>query len=78
MGFTLQAFGPFLHWMTLGVLASAPILLAFLLYKLGGLPGSIARTRAPAGRSHRSVRLDGRHYHRPVADRDGMGLSHAG
>ena len=45
MGFTLQAFGPFLHWMTLGVLAVAPILVAFLIYKLGSLPGSIARSR---------------------------------
>lgn len=45
MGFTLQAFGPFLHWMTLGVLAAAPILVGFLIYKLGSLPGSLARSR---------------------------------
>jgi hypothetical protein len=45
MGFTLQAFGPFLHWMTFGVLALAPILAALVIYKLGSLPGSIARSR---------------------------------
>lgn len=46
MGFTLQAFGPLLHWMTLGLLALAPILVALVVYKLGSLPGSIARSRA--------------------------------
>ena len=45
MGFTLQAFGPVLHWLTLGVLALAPVLAGFLIYKLGSLPGSIARAR---------------------------------
>lgn len=45
MGFTLQGFGPFLHWMTLGVLCVLPVLLAYVLFKLGGLPGSIARSR---------------------------------
>jgi hypothetical protein len=45
MGFTLQGIGPFLHWMTLGILVLFPILVAFLLCKLGGLPGSIARSR---------------------------------
>ena len=45
MGFTLQGFGPFLHWMTLGVLALAPILIGVVLYKLGGLPGAVARSR---------------------------------
>lgn len=45
MGFTLQGIGPFLHWMTLGILVLFPILAAFILYKLGGLPGSIARSR---------------------------------
>lgn len=45
MGFTLQGFGPFLHWLTLGILCVLPVLAAFILYKLGGLPGSIARAR---------------------------------
>lgn len=45
MGFTLQGAGPFLHWFTLGVLCVMPILAAYVLYKLGGLPGSIARAR---------------------------------
>jgi hypothetical protein len=45
MGFTLQGFGPFLHWLTLGVLALAPVLAGVVIYKLGSLPGSIARAR---------------------------------
>jgi len=45
MGFTLQGLGPFLHWMTLGALAVAPVLVAFVIYKLGSLPASIARSR---------------------------------
>ncbi len=45
MSFTLQGIGPFLHWMTLGILLAAPFLLAFVIYKLGSLPGSIARAR---------------------------------
>jgi hypothetical protein len=45
MQFTLQGVGPFLHWLTLGVLAVAPILIAYVIYKLGSLPGSIARLR---------------------------------
>jgi hypothetical protein len=45
MGFTLQGIGPFLHWMTLGILVLFPILAAYVLFKLGGLPGSIARSR---------------------------------
>ena len=45
MGFTLQGFGPFLHWLTLGILFVLPVLAAFVLYKLGGLPGAIARAR---------------------------------
>jgi hypothetical protein len=45
MGFTLQGAGPFLHWMTLGVLAVAPVLIGFIIYKLGSLPGDIARSR---------------------------------
>lgn len=45
MGFTLQGAGPFLHWLTLGELCVMPILAAYVLYKLGGLPGSIARAR---------------------------------
>ena len=43
MGFTLHWLGPFLHWMTLGILVLLPVLAAFVLYKLGGLPGAIAR-----------------------------------
>jgi hypothetical protein len=45
MGFTLQGFGPFLHWMTLGALAVSPVLAAYVIYKLGSLPGTIARSR---------------------------------
>ncbi len=45
MGFTLQGLGPFLHWMTLGALCVMPVLAAFAIYKLGGLPGSIAKSR---------------------------------
>lgn len=45
MGFTLQGAGPFLHWMTLGILLILPILLAYVIYRLGSLPGDIARSR---------------------------------
>ena len=45
-GFALQGFGPFLHWMTLGILCVFPVLAAYVLYKLGSLPGSIAKSRA--------------------------------
>jgi len=45
MGFTLQGLGPFLHWMTLGALCVFPVLAAVVIYKLGSLPGSIARSR---------------------------------
>lgn len=45
MGFTLQGFGPFLHWMTLAILCVLPVILGIVLYKLGGLPGSIAAAR---------------------------------
>ena len=45
MGFTLQGFGPFLHWLTLGIVCVMPVLAAFVIYKLGGLPGAIARSR---------------------------------
>ena len=45
MGFTLQGIGPFLHWMTLGVLCVMPVLAGYVIYKLGSLPGSIARSR---------------------------------
>ncbi|WP_234683313.1 DUF3302 domain-containing protein [Bradyrhizobium monzae] len=45
MQFTLQGVGPFLHWLTLGVLVVAPILIAYVIYKLGSLPGAIARSR---------------------------------
>ena len=45
MAFTLQGFGPFLHWMTLVILCVLPVVLGVVLYKLGGLPGSIAAAR---------------------------------
>lgn len=45
MDFKLQAFGPFLHWLTLIVLCIMPVLLAYVIYRLGGLPGAIARSR---------------------------------
>ena len=45
MGFTLQSFGPFLHWLTLGILCVLPILLLYVVYRLGSLPGEIARSR---------------------------------
>ena len=45
MAFTLQGFGPFLHWLTLVILCVLPVVLGFVLYKLGGLPGSIAAAR---------------------------------
>lgn len=45
MGFTLQGVGPFLHWLTLAALCVMPVLAAYVLYKLGGLPGSIASAR---------------------------------
>ena len=43
--FSLQGAGPFLHWITLGILCAFPILTGLVLYKLGGLPGAIARRR---------------------------------
>jgi hypothetical protein len=45
MGFTLQGAGPFLHWLTLGVLFAMPVLIGIIVYKLGSLPGDIARAR---------------------------------
>lgn len=45
MDFKLQAFGPFLHWLTLIVLCIMPIVLGYVLYRLGSLPGEIARAR---------------------------------
>jgi Protein of unknown function (DUF3302) len=45
MAFTLQGFGPFLHWITLIVLCAMPVVAGVVLYKLGGLPGSIAARR---------------------------------
>lgn len=43
MRFTLQSFDPFLHWMTLVILCIMPLLIGYVLYKLGSLPGAIAR-----------------------------------
>ena len=45
MGFALQGLGPFLHWVTLGVLCVMPVLAGYVIYRLGSLPGSIARSR---------------------------------
>jgi hypothetical protein len=45
MDSSLQWLGPFLHWLTLAILFLLPLLAAFVLYKLGGLPGAIARAR---------------------------------
>lgn len=45
MAFTLQGFGPFLHWLTLAILCVLPVIAGVVLYKLGGLPGSIAKAR---------------------------------
>jgi hypothetical protein len=43
--FTLQGFGPFLHWLTLGILFVMPVVVGLVIYKLGCLPGDIARAR---------------------------------
>jgi hypothetical protein len=45
MEFTVQAFGPFLHWLTLIVLCVIPVAATYLIYRLGRLPGAIARAR---------------------------------
>ena len=45
MDFRLQALGPILHWVTLVVLCVLPVLLAYVVYRLGRLPGAIARQR---------------------------------
>jgi hypothetical protein len=45
MDFKLQAFGPFLHWLTLIVLLVMPVLVGYVIYRLGSLPGAIARSR---------------------------------
>ena len=45
MDFKLQAFGPFLHWLTLIILCIMPVVLAYVIYRVGGLPGAIARWR---------------------------------
>ncbi len=45
MDFKLQAFGPFLHWLTLIVLCIVPVVAAYVIYRLGRLPGAIARAR---------------------------------
>ncbi|OJU38233.1 MAG: hypothetical protein BGN99_32100 [Alphaproteobacteria bacterium 65-37] len=46
MDFKLQTFGPFLHWLTLIVLCIMPVLLAYVIYRLGRLPGEVARSRS--------------------------------
>ena len=45
MGFTLQGAGPFLHWLTLVILFVMPMVIGIAAYKLGSLPGEIARAR---------------------------------
>lgn len=45
MDFTLQSFGPFLHWLTLVVLCIIPMLAIYVVYRVGKLPGDIARSR---------------------------------
>lgn len=45
MSFTLQAAGPFLHWLTLVILCVMPVVIGLIAYKLGSLPGDIARAR---------------------------------
>jgi Protein of unknown function (DUF3302) len=45
MDFKLQALGPILHWATLVILCVFPVLAAYVIYKLGSLPGAIARSR---------------------------------
>lgn len=45
MDFTLQSFGPFLHWLTLVVLCLIPIFAVYVIYRVGKLPGDIARSR---------------------------------
>lgn len=45
MDFKLQAFGPFLHWLTLVVLCVVPVVTAYVIYRLGSLPGEIAHAR---------------------------------
>jgi hypothetical protein len=45
MPFTMQGAGPILHWFTLVILLVMPVIGAIVLYKLGGLPGSIAASR---------------------------------
>ena len=79
MGFTLQGFGPFLHWLTLGVLALAPVLAAIVDLQ-ARQPARLDRPRqgASAGRCDQHLRLDGHHHDRAVADRDGLGASRPG
>ena len=45
MDFKLQAVGPFLHWLTLIILCIMPVVIAYVIYRLGRLPGAIARAR---------------------------------
>ena len=45
MGFSLHGVGPFLHWLTLGILFVMPVLIGLIVYRLGSLPGDIARAR---------------------------------
>jgi hypothetical protein len=45
MDFKLQSFGPFLHWLTLVALCVMPVVAAYVIYRLGSLPGEVARAR---------------------------------
>ena len=78
MSFTLQGVGPFLHWLTLAILAIAPVLIAYVIYTLGNLPRLDCKiTRPPASRSDQHMRLDGHHHSGAMANCIGLGLSGA-
>jgi hypothetical protein len=74
---TLQWAGPFLHWLMLAVLCVLPVIAAHVIYKLGSLPGAIARGARTSihRRTPSHLLLDGRHHLGPVARRDSVGAS---
>jgi hypothetical protein len=45
MAFSMQGAGPILDWFTLVILCVFPLTGAIVLYRVGGLPGSIATAR---------------------------------
>jgi hypothetical protein len=68
MDFKLQALGPFLHWLTLIILCIVPVVLAYVVYRLGGLSRrDRAGTQPPAGRCHRDLQVDGHPHIGPLA-----------